>query len=466
MWPEEPTRSRPFQILLVDDEDVDRLSVRRCLRQSGILANVDEAASEAEVTERMDVAAYDCVLLDYYLPGSDGIVRLKRIRDAAPHTPVVIFTGRGDEGIAVELMRAGAADYMPKASLTPERMASSLRHAIRLAEAAAARERAEQELRESEERLRRAFAIETVGIIFFTTDGEITYADDAFLRMSGYSREDVTAGRVRWDQLTPPEWMPQSLRAAEEFLATGQTTPYEKQYIRKDGSRWWGLLAATRLSEREGVEFVLDVTAEKRAEEQLARLLWRERAARADVQAALQARDTFFSSVTHDLRNPLGVVKGFAQLLKRRLAQASPPAADWLIHGLDQIEANADKTAALVSEILDLARYYDSGRLELQRETFDLVVLCQAVVAQQRLTTDRHELSFNTPGRQLVGTWDRGRLERVIGNLVGNAIKYSPDGGRILIRLDREPGKAGEEAVIAIQDQGVGIPAEDVPHIF
>lgn len=128
---------------------------------------------------------------------------------------------------------------------------------------------AEEELRESEERLRQALEIETVGVIFFKTEGSITDANEAFLRMSGYSREDLAEGMLRWDDMTPPEWMPDSLKAVEEFLATGRTTPYEKEYIRKDGSRWWALFAAKRLGEVEGVEFVIDITESKRAEEAL-----------------------------------------------------------------------------------------------------------------------------------------------------------------------------------------------------
>jgi PAS domain S-box-containing protein len=129
------------------------------------------------------------------------------------------------------------------------------------------RKRAEERLRQSEERLRRAIEIETVGVIFFKTDGSITNANDAFLRMSGYSREDLVEGLVRWDKMTPPEWMPQSLKAIEEFRSTGRTVPYEKEYVRKDGSRWWALFAATRLDEEEGVEFIIDITQSKQAEE-------------------------------------------------------------------------------------------------------------------------------------------------------------------------------------------------------
>jgi PAS domain S-box-containing protein len=131
------------------------------------------------------------------------------------------------------------------------------------------RKRAEEESRESEERLRRAIEIETVGVIFFNTGGSITNANDAFLRMSGYSREDLVEGLLRWDKMTPPEWMPHSLKAIEEFKSTGRTIPYEKEYIRKDGSRWWALFAATRLDEEEGVEFIIDITKSKRAEEAL-----------------------------------------------------------------------------------------------------------------------------------------------------------------------------------------------------
>jgi PAS domain S-box-containing protein len=130
-----------------------------------------------------------------------------------------------------------------------------------------ARKRAEQALRESEVRLRRAMEIDTVGVIFFKTTGEIIFANDAFLRMSGYSLEDWERGLVRWDEMTPPEFIPRSEEAAAEFERHGRTTPYEKQYIRKDGSRWWALFAATRIGPDEGVEFVLDITARRHAED-------------------------------------------------------------------------------------------------------------------------------------------------------------------------------------------------------
>ncbi|HET9025392.1 MAG TPA: PAS domain S-box protein [Burkholderiaceae bacterium] len=112
----------------------------------------------------------------------------------------------------------------------------------------------------------RAMQIDTVGILFFRPDGRITDCNDAFLRMSGVAREDVVAGRVRWDALTPEEWLPASRHAVAEFQKTGRTTPYEKEYARPDGTRWWGLFAATRIGPDEGVEYIIDITERKRAE--------------------------------------------------------------------------------------------------------------------------------------------------------------------------------------------------------
>jgi PAS domain S-box-containing protein len=125
----------------------------------------------------------------------------------------------------------------------------------------------EARLRRSEERFRRISEIETVGVIFFDTEGRITDGNAAFLRMSGFTREDLEAGLLRWDELTPPEWMAQTLRSIEELKRTGQAVPFEKEYIRKDGSRWWGLFAGKLLDGGTAVELVLDVTDRKAAEQ-------------------------------------------------------------------------------------------------------------------------------------------------------------------------------------------------------
>src|ERR1700732_827925 len=142
------------RILVVDDDEADRLAVRRCLHQSGLSVAIEEARTGAETLELIAHSDYDCVFLDYYLPDVAGLSLLESLQAAAPELPVVIFTGRGGEDIAVELMKAGAADYLPKASMTPERLAAGLRHAMELARATAARRQAENELRAEESRFR------------------------------------------------------------------------------------------------------------------------------------------------------------------------------------------------------------------------------------------------------------------------------------------------------------------------
>ncbi len=129
--------------------------------------------------------------------------------------------------------------------------------------------RVEEALRASEERLRRAIAIETVGVVFFNADGVVTDANNTFLRMNGYSRDDVKLGSVRLDQMTPPAFSAQLKLAIDELLQTGKTDTHEQQYVRKNGSRWWGMFTATRLGPAEGAGFVVDVSRRKRIEDQL-----------------------------------------------------------------------------------------------------------------------------------------------------------------------------------------------------
>lgn len=135
--------------------------------------------------------------------------------------------------------------------------------------AAVERARAEEALRQSEERLQKAMSTDTVGVLFFDLHGHFADANETFERMSGYTREELCES-VHWTALTPPEFMDLTERMVDDLAAHGKAPPYEKQMIRKDGSRWWGLFAPTRLSgtgrESRCVEFIIDITARKRAE--------------------------------------------------------------------------------------------------------------------------------------------------------------------------------------------------------
>jgi signal transduction histidine kinase len=125
----------PLRILLVDDDDVDRRAVKRMLRQAGFDVEIDEQIDRAGALAATERQRFDCVLLDYRLPGTDGVSLLRDLRDHNVGVPVVALTGHGDEEVAVELMKAGASDYLNKNTLTSERLRQSLRYALAIAKA-------------------------------------------------------------------------------------------------------------------------------------------------------------------------------------------------------------------------------------------------------------------------------------------------------------------------------------------
>ncbi|MEX2271956.1 MAG: response regulator [Vicinamibacterales bacterium] len=122
----------PIKLLIVDDDDVDRLALKRTLTKAGVVGTLAEAVDPNEALEKLRRETFDCIILDYQLPGTDGLQVLHAIRAAGVRTPVIALTGQGDEQTAVELMKAGAADYIGKGQLTPERLSRSLRHALAL----------------------------------------------------------------------------------------------------------------------------------------------------------------------------------------------------------------------------------------------------------------------------------------------------------------------------------------------
>lgn len=259
----------PLRILVVDDDELDRLAVRRSLNRSSTLVQVDEASSSAETLKRLGTGRYDCTLLDYFIPGVDGLSLLSAMRQVAPEMPVIVLTGRGDEEVAVELMKAGVADYLPKASLTPERLTSSIRHALELTEATVARRRAEEELRTQEARFRTlANAIPQLAWMADST-GQRYWYNQRWFEYTGFTPEEMMG--FGWLKVHHPDHVQRVNDGIRRAFAEG--VPWEDTFpLRgKDGAFRWFLSRALPITgEGGGVTGWLgtntDITDNKRAE--------------------------------------------------------------------------------------------------------------------------------------------------------------------------------------------------------
>ena len=196
-----------------------------------------------------------------------------------------------------------------------------------------------------------------------------------------------------------------------------------------------------------------------------ARLFDSEREARADAQEALRLRDEFFSAVSHDLGTPLTTIMGTAQLLQRRLmGPGTLPEPEALVKLCTRIGDSSARMAALLGDLLDLTRLRSRQSLELHKAPTDLVALCQRVAEDHRQSGRQCHISVQATEPALLCSCDGGRLERVVSNLVGNAIKYSPpDRCRVTISVAAD----GDcQSVLSVKDEGIGIPEGELGRVL
>jgi signal transduction histidine kinase len=482
-----------LKILVVDDDDVDRMAVRRSLKASGIEADITEAENANDAIDRVRGDRYDCALFDFRMPGSDGLELLRRLRSDGFGMPVIMLTGFGDEQTAVELMKAGAADYLPKNSLTPERLAQSVRAVMRVHQAEVEAGKAEDQLR--------LYASQLRGLADAAIDINSTLAADAMLQAATETARRILHARRAQTRLTEETLSSGAMRGLtlEQAAAIWHAGEQESEELTSwtDVTREMRAIPIDRLVDADAVDEIMSSSemsatlcaplvgrngrtlgiiqlwdkkdgAFNESDEailtQLAQMcsvaLENARLYKA-AQDATRARDDLVAIVSHDLRNPVHTINLAASFLM----EVAPP-VDRRVTSRKQLEViqrAANRANRLISDLLDVAKI-QAGGLAVELAAVDVPSVVQEAIDSATPVATAKKLTLErivADGIPAVAA-DRDRVLQVFGNLLGNAMKFTPAGGKITVSAEW----ADVEAKFSVCDTGPGIPPEHLPHVF
>jgi PAS domain S-box-containing protein len=334
----------------------------------------------------------------------------------------------------------------------------------------AAREKAEAAVREMasgmQAKIRRLVDSNIIGIFIWTSSGGITDANDAFLRIVGYGREDLMAGHLSWVELTPPEWRDRTARAAVEAEITGAVQPFEKEYFRKDGSRVPVLVGRAMLEGRpnEGVGFVVDLTELKRAEGEARESERRYQEVRQELAHAnrLATIGQLSASIAHEVNQPIGAAITYADAALRWLG-ANPPNLEEVRQALGLVLESGVRAGEVMDRIRALAKKAPPRKdsLEINEVILEVIALTSREMEKNGISAHT-QLAESLPAIQ----GDRVQLQQVIVNLLMNAIEAMSgmsDGPRELLisTANSDPG-----VLVSVRDSGPGLTPESVERLF
>jgi PAS domain S-box-containing protein len=292
-------------------------------------------------------------------------------------------------------------------------------------------------------------------------DAESRYLDanPAATALLGYTYDELLRMRVADIVADKHAW---TATEYTRFLQAGAWQG-ELEVWHKDGMLVPVEARATAVVSTTGAAYVSvlrDISVRRQADAARAELLASEQAARAAAQEALQMRDQFLSIATHELKTPLTSILGNAQLLQRRLTRSGALTASDS-GPLEVIANQASRLNELIATLFDVSRM-EAGQFSIQRAPLDLAALVEQVVVAMQPAYPMHAIVFVGPETPLIVDGDAVRLEQALQNLIQNAVKYSPDGRPVTVRVER----CGETACITVVDQGIGIPQAVLPQLF
>ena len=293
-------------------------------------------------------------------------------------------------------------------------------------------------------RFQRMMETQAVGIIFFNNEGTVVDANDVFLKMVDYTREDLESGAMSWRKLTPPEWIATSEEQMSKFLKTGRVGPYEKEYFRKDGSRRWMLFAGRDLGDGTIGEYAIDITDRKRAEAALVR------------NDKLATLGRLVASIAHEINNPLEATTNLLYLAKD--VDGLPASArEYLLLADAELKRIAHITRQSPGFYRESSSVTEVSVPEILDATIDLL---QSKIANKNAQI---ECQWNT---DLKMQGISGELRQIFSNLLTNSLDAIDTGGRIRIRAHRRSWNGVPMARITFADSGCGIDRDKRSAIF
>jgi PAS domain S-box-containing protein len=338
------------------------------------------------------------------------------------------------------------------------------------------RKQAEIKLQSSEDRFRRVFDSSVVGMLFAHFQGHIIDANDRFLEMLGYTREDFQTGAIDWLAMTPPEYLEKDSACMEYLIEHRQIDPWEKEYYRKDGSRISILIGAALLqgTNNETICVILDISDRKQAEIQL-------QTANQELLCATKLKDEFLANMSHELRTPLNAILGMSESLKEEILGSLN---EKQLKAIATVESSGEHLLSLINDILDLSKI-SAGMMELDITSVSVKNLCSSslVFIKQQAFQKTIQLHSHIPTHinNVNIKVDERRIKQVLINLLTNAVKFTPKGGNInlLVAIGSGDTWQGEATIpqqirdmnsptilFQVVDTGIGIAAKDLQMLF
>ena len=471
-----PSLLGPTRLLAVDDSITYLQELGSQLRQEGY--DVVLATSGEEALELLAARPVDCILLDLMMPGLSGQDTCRRIKQRAEwrDIPLVMLTARDDRQAMIDGINAGADDYIAKSAdfdVLKARLRAQLRRKhfedenrrireklVRSETEATARKQVEAERAKLDQRLRdlqfyTRSLIESNIDALMTTDpsGIITDVNKEMEALTGCTRDELIGAPFK-------NYFTDSARAEAAInlvLREKRVTNYELTARARDGTTTVVSYNASTFYDRDrtlqGVfAAARDVTERKRLDQALEEK-------NVELEQANHLKDEFLATVSHELRTPLNAILGWARMLA-----STPLPPDRTRHAIGTIERNAAALALIIDDLLDMSRIV-AGTLHLAPQPVDLVAVTQATLDAVRpsAVTKHLHLAFSpdVPAVELV-PGDAGRLQQVISNLLTNAIKFTPEGGRVDVFIER----SNDHVEVRVVDTGQGISPDFLPYVF
>jgi PAS domain S-box-containing protein len=464
-----------INILLVDDKVENLLALEAILEKLG--ENLVRATSGEEALRCLLHQDFAVILLDVQMPGMDGFdtATLIRNRGRSRHTPIIFLTAFStSDQMLFKGYALGAVDYLLK-PLDPNILTSKVTVFVELfKKTEAVKQQAAQlvavnaELRQSEERLRSLSTCSPVGIFEIDTEGGCRYTNPRYQAICGLKAAESL--EKRWLESVHPEDRERAVVSWSNYIYEGRDYSEEFRFQTVQGIVRWVQVRSSPMLSGQGellgyVGTLEDITERKQAEEVRAQVI-REQTARQEAEAANRMKDEFLAVLSHELRTPLTSMLGWSKILRSKKLDDKATS-----RALQAIERNAISQMQLIEDILDVSRII-RGQLRLNVSAVNLMPVIEAALEAVRPLAEPKEIQLNTVLDASVGSvyGDPARLQQVVWNLLTNAIKFTPKGGRVQVNLSVVCGEGQQTthkyAQIQVIDTGIGISSEFLPKVF